>query len=135
MDAKYNTNERLALWVLFFSFSTVTALLFQKLLLPHLPSMHAGSGLLFGDAEYFHQVASTVADKINQNGWTEWSLFPDVGATANVALLSALYALFGKDPSLIIPVNAAVHATCGLLIRSEERRVGKECRSRWSPYH
>ena len=22
-----------------------------------------------------------------------------------------------------------------LLIRSEERRVGKECRSRWSPYH
>src|SRR2546425_2201668 len=23
----------------------------------------------------------------------------------------------------------------GLLVRSEERRVGKECRSRWSPYH
>ena len=25
--------------------------------------------------------------------------------------------------------------TEGLLTRSEERRVGKECRSRWSPYH
>ena len=31
--------------------------------------------------------------------------------------------------------------TCGVLAalkkqnRSEERRVGKECRSRWSPYH
>ena len=25
-------------------------------------------------------------------------------------------------------------AVCGI-IRSEERRVGKECRSRWSPYH
>ena len=26
---------------------------------------------------------------------------------------------------------------CGpdILLRSEERRVGKECRSRWSPYH
>src|SRR5256885_5108530 len=24
---------------------------------------------------------------------------------------------------------------CVLLARSEERRVGKECRSRWSPYH
>ena len=24
---------------------------------------------------------------------------------------------------------------CGNLCRSEERRVGKECRSRWSPYH
>src|SRR2546422_587545 len=23
----------------------------------------------------------------------------------------------------------------GFLYRSEERRVGKECRSRWSPYH
>ena len=22
-----------------------------------------------------------------------------------------------------------------MLMRSEERRVGKECRSRWSPYH
>ena len=29
------------------------------------------------------------------------------------------------------------HRTNGLKrqIRSEERRVGKECRSRWSPYH
>ena len=24
---------------------------------------------------------------------------------------------------------------CGAAERSEERRVGKECRSRWSPYH
>src|SRR2546430_11732767 len=24
---------------------------------------------------------------------------------------------------------------CGTVLRSEERRVGKECRSRWSPYH
>ena len=23
----------------------------------------------------------------------------------------------------------------GKILRSEERRVGKECRSRWSPYH
>ena len=26
-------------------------------------------------------------------------------------------------------------AALGNLLRSEERRVGKECRSRWSPYH
>ena len=26
-------------------------------------------------------------------------------------------------------------SACELLTRSEERRVGKECRSRWSPYH
>ena len=29
-----------------------------------------------------------------------------------------------------------VPTTCGSrILRSEERRVGKECRSRWSPYH
>src|SRR5712691_7192117 len=31
--------------------------------------------------------------------------------------------------------NCTVHNTAKLLARSEERRVGKECRSRWSPYH
>src|SRR2546430_10233722 len=29
-----------------------------------------------------------------------------------------------------------LYLSCGFeVIRSEERRVGKECRSRWSPYH
>ena len=28
-----------------------------------------------------------------------------------------------------------VHGLCIFWARSEERRVGKECRSRWSPYH
>ena len=27
------------------------------------------------------------------------------------------------------------HKQRGFVLRSEERRVGKECRSRWSPYH
>src|SRR5260370_421744 len=30
--------------------------------------------------------------------------------------------------------DAAAQLNC-VLFRSEERRVGKECRSRWSPYH
>ena len=30
------------------------------------------------------------------------------------------------------PFELVVHAN---QLRSEERRVGKECRSRWSPYH
>ena len=32
-------------------------------------------------------------------------------------------------------VNAAESQIKVQLQRSEERRVGKECRSRWSPYH
>ena len=31
--------------------------------------------------------------------------------------------------------GARVRTTGILVQRSEERRVGKECRSRWSPYH
>src|SRR3712207_6889479 len=31
--------------------------------------------------------------------------------------------------------GALHHAEPGVSGRSEERRVGKECRSRWSPYH
>ena len=33
-----------------------------------------------------------------------------------------------SDPEMIREIQEAVS-------RSEERRVGKECRSRWSPYH
>ena len=32
-------------------------------------------------------------------------------------------------------VDIAIAASAGEGVRSEERRVGKECRSRWSPYH
>src|SRR5712691_3208229 len=31
--------------------------------------------------------------------------------------------------------DSGITLTPGLRERSEERRVGKECRSRWSPYH
>src|SRR5207253_6975807 len=40
--------------------------------------------------------------------------------------------------SKVIPIcetKKEMSATNGSLRRSEERRVGKECRSRWSPYH
>ena len=32
-------------------------------------------------------------------------------------------------------INLKVKKGEVICIRSEERRVGKECRSRWSPYH
>ena len=33
------------------------------------------------------------------------------------------------------PQAEAIELPRSMLCRSEERRVGKECRSRWSPYH
>ena len=43
----------------------------------------------------------------------------------------------GIETILINPNIATVQTSEGVAdqIRSEERRVGKECRSRWSPYH
>src|SRR2546422_643184 len=43
---------------------------------------------------------------------------------AYVTGLALFYAILGLFAGL-----------SGSLFRSEERRVGKECRSRWSPYH
>src|SRR5256885_10792686 len=45
--------------------------------------------------------------------------------------------LNGTDESSLHPPCMApnVNGTINPTFRSEERRVGKECRSRWSPYH
>ena len=50
-----------------------------------------------------------------------------------------------KAPGAIGPYSQAIEANGMIFVsgqlpidattRSEERRVGKECRSRWSPYH
>ena len=41
----------------------------------------------------------------------------------------------GSKEGLVVAMNAALPFMEGEMRRSEERRVGKECRSRWSPYH
>ena len=40
-----------------------------------------------------------------------------------------------NDPTAHAEITAIREACRKLGTRSEERRVGKECRSRWSPYH
>ena len=51
-----------------------------------------------------------------------------------------LQVLLAEDYSFISRVILAIYLAASLHVmlvsyRSEERRVGKECRSRWSPYH
>ena len=41
----------------------------------------------------------------------------------------------GKLSPAAVANQLAAGIIDGLVWRSEERRVGKECRSRWSPYH
>src|SRR5256886_13996973 len=40
-------------------------------------------------------------------------------------------AMYINSPGGVVTSGLAIYDT----MRSEERRVGKECRSRWSPYH
>ena len=123
-------NLTLILWVVFFCYSICAALIFQKVVLPLMPSMHAGGGLMNEDAVYFDSVARSLAEQIRLHGWGSWQIYPANGARGNVAVLGALYALFGNDPTLIVPINAAVHASCGLLIfllareLTDQRAVG-----------
>ena len=77
--------------------------------------------------------------------WTDLKegYIPD--SVSILIFLLSFYSLFIRSgPGLLLRIEGAV--LCGGLlegirlisrggIRSEERRVGKECRSRWSPYH
>src|SRR5437899_6638021 len=64
--------------------------------------------------------------------------------------LVILFFVFGTLPAVLMPVAIAIASILNtfslvwaltyltkvsLIVRSEERRVGKECRSRWLPYH
>src|SRR3712207_8499711 len=50
-------------------------------------------------------------------------------------LLSAIRASIVHNNQLELRPALAKAARNSAIQRSEERRVGKECRSRWSPYH
>src|SRR2546430_8587735 len=43
--------------------------------------------------------------------------------------------IFESELFVVVPTVGALLEGWLLVVRSEERRVGKECRSRWSPYH
>ena len=58
----------------------------------------------------------------------------------NTAQKDKLFAEALQQGDVLIPDGASIVKACRWLNarskpRSEERRVGKECRSRWSPYH
>src|SRR2546422_11350451 len=52
-----------------------------------------------------------------------------------LSLFQKVVSLSPTLPDELANVAAAADSASALADRSEERRVGKECRSRWSPYH
>ena len=62
-----------------------------------------------------------------------FGIYLGLAAAAAIALLPfalSLMTAFARDPARRSPLVPPDPDD-----RSEERRVGKECRSRWSPYH
>ena len=57
---------------------------------------------------------------------------------AGQGTLFSLYDLFaggGFSRATVFALGIMPYISASIVFRSEERRVGKECRSRWSPYH
>ncbi len=110
-------NKRLILLaIMFYCYSLFVGLLFQ-LSLPHvLPDMVVPGGRLTTDSQYFHEIAVRVANTIHTTGWGTWSPFPNEYTAFNVALLGAIYAIFGVDPKLSVPLNAFFHAGAALML-------------------
>jgi len=104
------------LWCIFFVYTASIALMVQLILLPKIfPAWHAGDGLLIGiDCYSFHNIAVDLAKKIHAQGWSAWELRPDGQASAGIA--GAVYALTVPKPWIVIPINAALHATATLLL-------------------
>src|SRR3712207_9048587 len=76
-----------------------------------------------------------VAEAASRTGSTPWVMAPMVATVPEAAGFAAAVRSRGLVPGVMIEVpSAALHAERLLAhVRSEERRVGKECRSRWSP--
>src|SRR2546426_5274400 len=61
---------------------------------------------------------------------------PEPGEPAAPAASTAVVATIRLGDLALVHYRVALYPLTGLSeARSEERRVGKECRSRWSPYH
>jgi hypothetical protein len=72
-------------------------------------------------------------------GWstqTTYGIFMMIGSVAGgIAVSVATGSILGGVIGLEVMLIAAAATSILPFWRSEERRVGKECRSRWSPYH
>ncbi len=112
----------LMIGIVFYCYTISAALIFQYVVLPKFPSLHAGMGLVVGDSLYFHNLAVDLSEQIYKQGWVVLLNNLQSGQ-GNVVILAALYAMFGPDPSSVIPTNALLHSASGILLLYMARLV------------
>ena len=91
------------------------------------------SGMAFEALNYAGTTDANMLIILNDNAM---AIDPTVGALKNY--FEQLRQRKGADETFFNDLNITYKGTVdghNLTTRSEERRVGKECRSRWSPYH
>ena len=107
-------------------------------------SVLGSSGFVVYGGIIFGVVSALIYCKIKNIRFFEYFdlLAPSVSLAQAFGRLGCFFAgcCYGKETSLpigiVFPEGSFAPAGVPLLpTRSEERRVGKECRSRWSPYH
>ncbi len=120
---------RLALkvWLCIFVYAVLAGLALQLIALPYVfPQLHAGNGLLAGrDWVGFHAQAVVEAQRILQDGWSEFRLRPDTDNSI-VGIIAFFYVLFGPNPWVLLPLNAAMFATGGAALFSILKQLDLE---------
>src|SRR6266481_360436 len=81
--------------------------------------------------------AWTYAASSAHNEFAAGSTYTDTFAVASAdgTLTSVTLNILGTNDAAVLSADTKTLTETNLAARSEERRVGKECRSRWSPYH
>ena len=107
------------IWIAVFIYKAFVAILVQFVILVYIfPSWNSGEGLIRGlDANYFHHIAVELSAEIKTHGWSAWKLCPGDNSGQSVSgIVGAIYALTIPKPWVIIPLNAALHATSAVLL-------------------
>ena len=79
------------------------------------------------------KVSRSTVSRVLNNKWEDYGISQ---ATADKIISKAKDLHYIKNEAAL-SLRLKKTFTIGVIVkdRSEERRVGKECRSRWSPYH
>jgi hypothetical protein len=109
----------ITLWLAFYLYSLTVGLLVQFVILPIIfPSAHWKDGLMVGgDWIQFHTEGVEIAKRVEQEGWSAWTLRHPISGQAMSGIAGLFYALTGiHKPWVLLPFNAFLHASAGLIL-------------------